>query len=214
METEKLIDSLARDLRPAPSGQTPMCIGVAAAIGAAMALALVFLWLGLRPDLAAAVGGPTFWMKAGYAVVLGVAGFAAVERLSRPVASPRIPLRVAVAAVAVLAALGAANLLTASPADRLDVWLGGSWRRCPFNILALSAPTLVLTLAMVRRLAPTRLRAAGAAAGLLAGGVATTAYALHCPETAPAFVATWYTLGMLLSAAVGGIIGPWALRWR
>ena len=44
------------------------------AAGGAVALALVFVWLGLRPDLAEAAGGMMFWMKAGYAVVLAAAG--------------------------------------------------------------------------------------------------------------------------------------------
>jgi hypothetical protein len=191
-----------------------MRIAAVTAAGGVLAFVLMLGWLGLRPDLATAMGGATFWSKAGYAAVLGVAGFLAIERLARPAASPRAGLLLALAALVLIVALAAVNLLTTPPADRLTVWLGGSWRRCPFNILALSGPTLVLALLAVRGLAPTRLRAAGAAAGLLAGGVATTAYSLHCPETAPAFVATWYTLGIFLSATVGAILGPWALRWR
>lgn len=191
-----------------------MRIAAVAAVGGVVALGMMLVWLGPRPDLASAMEGATFWSKAGYAAALGVAGFLAVERLARPAASPRMGLLLALVALVVVLALGAVNILTTPPADRLSVWLGASWRRCPFNILALSGPTLVLALLAVRSLAPTRLRAAGAAAGLLAGGVATTAYALHCPETAPAFVATWYTLGVLLSAAVGAMLGPWVLRWR
>ena len=55
---------------------------------------------------------------------------------------------------------------------------------------------------------------AGASAGLLCGGVAAMAYGLSCTETAPVFVATWYSLGMALPAVLGGLLGPWVLRWR
>lgn len=214
METDRLIDTLADDLRAAPPGRlTRRVLGVALAGGLA-ALALVATWLGFRPDLATAVGGPTFWMKAGYAAVLGAAGFWCVERLSRPAGSARRGLLLAAAVVTALAALGVVNLMAAEPAERLAVWLGRSWRRCPTNILILAGPALVLTLLVMRRFAPTRLRLAGAGAGLFAGGLAATAYGLHCPETAPAFVATWYSLGILLTAGVGALVGPWALRWR
>jgi hypothetical protein len=62
-------------------------------------------------------------------------------------------------------------------------------------------------------MAPTRLRLAGAAAGLLAGGVAATVYGLHCQEMTAAFVVTWYSLGVAASVAVGALLGPRLLRW-
>ena len=56
--------------------------------------------------------------------------------------------------------------------------------------------------------------AAGAATGLFAGGLAMAVYCLHCPETEPAFIATWYSLGAILTAALGAGLGPTLLRWR
>jgi hypothetical protein len=47
----------------------------------------------------------------------------------------------------------------------------------------------------------------------LAGGVGATVYGLYCQETAAAFVATWYTLGVAACAAVGALLGPRILRW-
>ena len=66
----------------------------------------------------------------------------------------------------------------------------------------------------MRALAPVRLREAGAAVGLAAGGAGAFIYALHCGEDAVPFIAVWYTLGMALSALLGWIIGPLLLRWR
>jgi len=43
--------------------------------------------------------------------------------------------------------------------------------------------------------------------------VAAVVYAVHCTESAAAFVATWYTFGMLLPALLGLLIGPRVLRW-
>lgn len=214
MKTDDLIDSLVADLAPVRRGTVAARIALAAAAGGTVALALVVTWLGLRPDLGEAAGGAMFWVKAAYAVIFGLAGFWASERLARPAGSGRGGLMLAAAAVTILLAVGLAGLIATPPGERMGLWLGGSWRRCPVNILLLSAPTLVLALLAMRRLAPTRLRLAGAAAGLFAGGVAATAYGLHCVETAPIFVATWYTVGMGLSAAAGALAGPWALRWR
>ena len=61
--------------------------------------------------------------------------------------------------------------------------------------------------------APTRLRLVGASAGLVAGGLAASVYALHCPEMAASFVGFWYVLGMLVPTAAGALLGPRLLRW-
>ena len=118
------------------------------------------------------------------------------------------------AALGAVLVIGVARLMAVPADERMAQWLGGSWTRCPGNILALSVPTLILALLVMRRMAPTRLVLAGAGAGLFAGGVAATAYGLHCLESAPIFLATWYSLGVALSTAAGALAGPWALRWR
>ena len=61
--------------------------------------------------------------------------------------------------------------------------------------------------------ATTRPVAAGAAAGLLAGALGALGYALACAELALPFVAAWYTLGVLMTAALGAALGPRLLRW-
>ena len=214
METDRLIESLAADLKPVSSRAVSRRMAVMALAGGGMALAVVLAWLGPRHDLAAAVTGPMFWMKAVYAAVLGLAGFWCAERLARPAGSPGRGAALAFAAVAAIGMLGVATLMAADPSERAAIWLGHSWRRCPVNVLALSLPTLGFALWAMRRFAPTRLRLAGAAAGLFAGGVGATAYGLHCTETSPMFLATWYSLGVALSVGLGALLGPWVLRWR
>jgi hypothetical protein len=91
--------------------------------------------------------------------------------------------------------------------------LGSSWLKCPPSVLALSLPALAAVLWAVRGMAPTQPRTAGFAAGLLAGGVGAFGYALSCPEESPAFVAVWYSLGIVLTGAVGAALGPRLLRW-
>lgn len=214
MPTDDLITALSEGLTPASPRTVPLRALAAGLAGGAAAFALLAVWLGFRPDLSQAVATPFFWVKALYAMALGAAGLWCVERLSRPTGSARSSLLLALAVVAVLALAGVWQLVGAPADTRLAVWLGGSWSRCPFYVLALSAPVLMLVLAVMRRFAPTQFALAGAAAGLFSGGVAATVYGLHCPESTAAFVATWYSLGIALSAALGAALGPIALRWR
>ena len=113
----------------------------------------------------------------------------------------------------VMATIGLMSWLS-EPADgRLAALLGHSWFSCPPSVLALSLPALAAALWAIRGLAPMRPRAAGFAAGLLAGSVGAFGYALSCPEASAAFVAVWYSLGIVLAGAVGAALGPHVLRW-
>jgi hypothetical protein len=212
--TNDLIDRLAAEAGAMRGPAVGSRLRWAAAAGLTGAVIIVLSWLGVRPDLGQAIATPAFWLKVGYAAALTLAGYVALERLARPVGSGRRGLALALGALAVLGVMGGAELAMAAPADRLTLWLGRTWRHCPLNILALSGPMMVAGLFAVHSLAPTRLLLAGAATGLFAGGVAMTAYCLHCPETQPAFVATWYSLGAALTATAGAALGPLVLRWR
>jgi hypothetical protein len=115
--------------------------------------------------------------------------------------------------VLLLAGIGIGELLR-TPSDQwLALWLGRSWMVCPWLVLALAAPIFIGLLWSFRTLAPPRLRAAGAAAGLAAGAWAATLYCLHCPEASALFLLTWYSLGIVLAAGVGALLGPRWLHW-
>ena len=49
--------------------------------------------------------------------------------------------------------------------------------------------------------------------GFLAGAGAALVYCLHCPESTAPFIGLWYTLGMLIPAIAGALLGPRLLRW-
>jgi len=112
-----------------------------------------------------------------------------------------------------LAVVGAIEMAHVAPSDWLKMWLGRTWKLCPWLVLMLAGPIFIGLLWSFRKLAPTRLRAAGAAAGFAAGAWAATLYCLHCPEVSAIFVLTWYTLGIALAAGAGALIGPRFLRW-
>lgn len=213
MKTEDLIALLAHDATPVRRPALPVRLGLVALAGAVAAFVILIPWLGIRPDLAVAVTGSTYWMKTLYTLGVGVAGFALAERLSRPGAKGRIGWTLAGLFVIAILTIAVSQLMSTSPDQIRAVFMGSSWDKCPWRILVLSLPGLVVILWAMRRFAPTRPALAGAAAGLLAGGVGATVYGLHCQEVAAPFVALWYSLGMVLTAAVGAVAGSRLLRW-
>ena len=115
--------------------------------------------------------------------------------------------------MAIMAALAAVQIARTPPTGVAALWLGHSWQGCSLRIIALAAPVFLGVIGVLRKLAPTRLALAGAAAGLLAGAVGATVYGLYCAETAAAFVVTWYTLGITACAGLGALLGGRLLRW-
>jgi hypothetical protein len=109
--------------------------------------------------------------------------------------------------------LAVITLARADAAQRAVLFFGDTWDVCPFLIAMLSVPTFVTAMWAMKGLAPTRLRLAGAAAGLLAGAVGALVYCLHCPEMGAPFIGFWYLLGTLIPTSVGALLGPQLLRW-
>lgn len=181
--------------------------------GGVLALAVVVLLLGVRPDLGEAAQLPMFWMKLLFPASLAVASLVVLRRLSYP--GMRLGPTPAAAAIplTVVWILAGAALLAAPEGTRLAMVFARTWLECPISITLLSVPALALAFWATRQLAPTRLSLAGAAAGLFSGAAAAFAYAIHCPEAEAPFLAVWYVLGMLIPTGAGALLGRRLLRW-
>jgi hypothetical protein len=213
MDTQQLIESLSKDVPRVRPNALARRIGFGIVGGGLVTTALVTAVLGVRPDLQVAMQGFPFWMKWAYTISLGVGTVYAVTRLARPTPSSLPRLWLIAIPVLLLAGIGIGELSKTPPAQWLALWLGRSWMICPWLVLTLAVPIFIGLLWSFRELAPTRLRAAGAAAGLAAGAWAATIYCLHCPETSAIFVLTWYSLGIMLAAGTGAVLGPRLMRW-
>jgi hypothetical protein len=213
MNTDSLIRSLSADLKPVRRNAVGLRIGMGLLAGGAVSIALIGWWLGFRTDFGAAMRGYTFWMKWIYAGSLAVCAIVATTQLARPEPVSMRWLWVLTVPVALLAAIGVVEMIQVPSSEWLAMWLGSSWDICPIIVLSLAIPIFVGLLWSYRKLAPTRLRLAGAVAGLTAGACAATFYCLHCPESSAIFVLTWYSLGIGLAAAFGALFGPKLLRW-
>lgn len=213
MNTNDWIDLLARHEGPVNRHVSAKRLGVALLGGLLGAVLMTAAIYGVRSDLGEVIRTPLFWAKVALPASLALLGLWLTQRLARPGVKGGalwgllgLPL--------VLVWLGAAISLLGTPVEaRADLVLGRTWRTCALNIALLSLPCLIAVFWALRGLAPTRLRQAGAAGGLLAGSTATLAYCLHCPEMGVPFWGLWYVLGMLLPLLFGAAIGPRLLRW-
>lgn len=211
MKTDTLIELLAREAGPAPRALAARRLSPAAVAGLVLSAAAAIAAFGLIPQDMFAT--PVPWTKMAYAGALAIAAAWLTTRLSRPAAPSGQARRTAVAVVLAMLAIGGVSLWLTPADQRMEALLGHSWLTCPWNVTALSMPGLAASLWAVRGLAPTRPRAAGFAAGVFAGSVGACGYALACTEASPAFVAVWYTLGIIVTGAVGALLGPRVLRW-
>ena len=210
---DDLIDRLATDLRPVPRNLLDRRLALGLATGMLAAALLMLAWLGPRPDLANAIATPIFWAKFAFTLVLTIAGFAAARKLSRPAGRLRNAAIATVAIIAVTGIAGIVQLMNAAPGEVRNLIMGGSALLCPFYIVALSGPIYVVSILVMRRLAPTNLSAAGFAAGLLSGAAGAFVYAFHCTESGLPFITLWYTAGILATALIGAALGRYVLRW-
>lgn len=186
---------------------------IAVGCGALVATFLMVVLFGVRPTLSRDAAFPMFWIKAAFCAALAAGGLLAVTRLARPgTRLAWVPVGLA-APVLVMWMLAAVALLGANPEERTELIFGNTSAVCPLIIALLSAPVFVALLWAMKRLAATRLRLAGAAAGIASGAIGALVYTLHCPELAAPFLGIWYALGMLIPTVVGGWFGPRLLRW-
>ncbi len=206
--TDELIDALARTAPPKPAS-----IAFWVAGGAAVALGLIVATIGLRPQLGAALASPEVLVKLAFALGALTGATLALDAAGRPGRSLG-------AGLGVFAAAGAAIVLIAlfDLAGRpIALWperiLGTYWTACLVSIPIYAIPAMLLATAGLRRMAPTDPERGGLVVGLAGGTASAVAYALHCVDDAPAFVAVWYMAGILIATLIGRALAPRLLRW-
>ncbi|WEF31746.1 DUF1109 domain-containing protein [Pseudoduganella chitinolytica] len=211
MNTDDLIASLATDT--AIRRPSPLTLALPLAAVVLLNGCFVIAVLGVRPNLGALTTNSLFWLKCAFVGGLALIGFAAARIAAIPAARfHALPWLLAVPVV--LMACGViATVADADAVERSVQFWGQTWRTCPVLIALLSLPIFAAVVYRMRRFAPTRLRLAGAIAGFASGALAALLYCLHCPELAPPFVASWYTLGILIPTALGALAGPRLLAW-
>jgi hypothetical protein len=212
VKTENLIAALAAD---GTSIKTPIAHKVALAMACGFALsAAVFFWqLGWRPDIGEARGTLRFLFKFAVTAALLAPAALLVVRLARPDAAPGLWGWALLIAPLLLVA-GVSAELIASP---INVWTakltGANAAACVALILLLAIAPFAALLFALSEGAPAEPGLTGAVAGIAAGALAATLYAMHCTDDSPLFVATWYTIAIGIMALAGSVLGARVLRW-
>ena len=212
MRTYEFIAALTVD--PVPE---PIRLGrrVAAALGIGLvgSVALYVLWLGPRPDIAAACRSMRFWLKFVGSFAFALPTLLLTLRLARPDAKPRA-LALWLAAPFILLAAGVVvELLVVPQGEWLSRLMGTTAMHCTITIPMVAAPVLAALIVALRAGAPLHPGLTGALAGAAAAGVGALVYASSCPSDSPLFVATWYPLATLICMGFGALAGRRFLAW-
>lgn len=211
MNTDDLINMLAKEAGPAPTKVAPRLLGINALSGLVLASVLSIVLLGLIPSSHLEYVG--VWFRFVYALTLASATAWALIALGKPGVSPKAKLTIMLAIVGVVALIGTVSWLLTPSEQKLAAVMGHSWIVCPWIIAGLSLPVLGLCFSAMRHMAPTNLRLTGAVCGLFSGSIAAAGYAFACTETAIPFVSVWYTIGILIACGIGALLGPKFLHW-
>ena len=212
MKTDDLIKVIAEDAAASPPSVGAR-MAAALAIGGALAAALFAYRLGVRPDITNALHTWRFDAKLVMTLLCFIAALSATARLARPDADRRRALAALSFPLLALALCIGWELAT-TPAHTWSIRaIGSNSRLCVTSIIGMSIAPLAALVMALRAGAPRSPAMAGAAAGLLAGGLAATLYAIHCPDDSPLFVGLWYAPVVLLIALAGAVIGHRLLRW-
>jgi hypothetical protein len=212
MKTDNLIQVLvADDQPPKPSLERLLLMAVAA--GFVVAAVPYWFFHGMRADIAAALLSPRFLFKIAEVLLLAGAAAVLVLRLVRPGAdTTRVKLVLSLPLILLAAAVLIELFAVPSTLWKRNL-VGDNYYICLTSVFVLSLPLLGAALYALREGAPVNPGLAGAAAGLLAGGLAAAIYAVQCTDDSPLFVATWYTLAIAAVMLLGAAAGRRVLRW-
>ena len=213
MRTDDLIAMLSTNVEPVDRRKLVRTFGAALAIGGAAAVGVVLLGFGLRTDLTEAGAFVSLALKIIFTIgVLGLASTYLI-RFARPGGERRAPLMLLALPFVAIMALAAISLASAPHSHWNAMILGDQWLECLLSIPVIAIVPFAVIIWAVRQAMPTDLRRAGALAGLVAGALSATGYALHCVDDSVPFIALWYGGTIALCTLAGAALGPRLLRW-
>lgn len=209
--TEDLVRDLAREAGRSrgPRPSVAALLFLATVVALAAALAVVLLLADVRDDLPIVWNGRAFLSKMAAMSFLAAGGLLLVRAHAIPGEKASFVLALGPAMLILVANL----LADPSGSPLLGLRPPLSAAICIGTIILASIPALILFMSALRRGLPTRLRRAGFFAGLAAGAIGALAYTPACVNDGAAFVALWYSLSVLVMAAIGWAFGPIWLAW-
>ncbi len=211
MKTDDFIRALAADAPTQGRSASSHALGWLA-VGAPIVGLLFALAFDVRDDLLGE-GALASAQKLTFTLLLFAAGARGASILMRPDARLRDALIWIAAPLAALVVFVIGDLAFSGEANVAERAMGSTALDCVLSLVALSLAPLAAFLYGMREGAATRPGLAGALAGVTAGALAASFYALHCTEDSALFVGLWYALGIVVTGAIGYMAGQRILRW-
>ncbi len=213
MKTDDLIAMLATNVDPVDRRQVVRIVSVAILVGGAAAVGAALFALGVRADLSEPSAVAYLPLKLVFTLGTLVLTSIALTKLARPGGERRTPIALLALPFLVIMLLAAINLAAAPSSHWEKMILGEQWLECLLSIPIIAIVPFAAIVWALRRTAPTDLVRTGAVAGLAAGAVSATGYALHCMDDSLPFIALWYGGTIALCTLAGAKLGPRLLRW-
>jgi hypothetical protein len=212
MKTDRLISAIVQDVaQRRPSMASRLALALTA--GGVISIGLFALMLGPRPDIGGALQTWRFATKLLITASVFAAALWATAELARPDANNRRARLALAVPVAFLGLALGCELLVSPAASWSERAIGNNSRLCLTSVTLLSMAPLMALLWGLRAGAPRSPTMAGAAAGVLAGGLGATLYAIHCVDDSALFVALWYVPPVALVTLTGTLLGSRVLQW-
>jgi hypothetical protein len=213
MKTEDLISMLSTNVEVVDHRRVGRNIAMAVLAGAAVAAATVCLVLGPRADLIEAGTFVPSLLKVAFTLIILTPASIYLIRLTRPGGERRSSgALIALPFIAVMLLI-ALSLGFAPGSHWKGAILSDDWLECVISIPLIAVVPFAVIIWAVRQMAPTDLARTGAFAGLVAGCLSATGYALHCADDSVPFFALWYGGTIALCTFAGWKLGPKLLRW-
>jgi hypothetical protein len=212
VRTSEFIAALAADPVPEPI-RLGRRVALALGVGLVVSIALYWLLLGPRPDVAAASDTVRFWLKFADSFAFALPTILLTLRLARPDAKPRALALWLIAPFILLGAGVVVEFLVVPQSEWMTRLFGPTALHCTITIPILAAPILAGLIFALRAGAPLHPALTGALPGAAAAGVGALVYASSCPGDSPFFVATWYPLATLICMGLGALAGRRFLAW-
>jgi len=214
MNTDRLIESLAQDLRPAPALRAPWARAGWWLLGAAAYLGILTLLMTSRADLLANGSSSGLVFSQIAAILTAAAAAAAAFASTVPAFSHRVLLLPAVAAMVWFGSLVGGAVWEWRQSGGADVAAASGEWLCVATIVFGGAPPGVGIGLMLRKGAPLTPRLTAALGVLAVAALANVSACVSHPHSSNAVTLVWHgsTILALLAGAVSG--GRFLLTWE
>lgn len=213
MKTDELIETLGTMVERVEGRSFRNAFIVALVIGVALAVCAMQALLGTSTSALRQSHVGLMILTVVFVVGVVAAGSSYLLRAAHPGMAARTPIALLVLLVLAFLCAGVAGILAVDPATRSEMIFGPPWTICVMCIPFFAIGPFIAFAWVLRQGAPTKLRAMGAVAGLVAGVIGAGACALHMPGPSLPFIGLWYTGPILICALLGALLGPRVLRW-